>query len=106
MGYFDYKNSISRDVLDHDFKRANPSEWGQYTLSRELIRIFNSGCPQGLYMRLEENSYVLSRPTRVRFFDSSTFKIGRQAIGNRVLSLVKNLAFDWHVAENSPDLIT
>ena len=101
--YFDYRNNISREVLDHDFKRASPTEWSLFATSREMIRIFNSGQPERLYRTLKANSYRLKRPTRLGFYDTSKLKIGRQAFGNRIGTVAKQLDFDWHFSFMSPD---
>ena len=58
----DYRQLVGREILDNDFKRATPSEWGDYSQAREIIRIFNSGVPTCLYLPLETQSFVIQRP--------------------------------------------
>jgi hypothetical protein len=42
VGIHDFKNQVSKESLDRDFKRATPSEWGDYCSAQEMIRVFNS----------------------------------------------------------------
>lgn len=62
IGCFDFKNKIPRSVLDHNFKRATPSEWKEYCISREYIRIYITGSPRVLFERLDRQSYRINRP--------------------------------------------
>jgi len=101
--YHDYKCQIARDIIDHDLCRANPSEWKNYTVASEMIRIFNSGSPVRLYTRLLDNSYVIHRPDRIRFFSSSHTKIGDQSFENKVVTITSMLDFDWHFNPPSKD---
>ena len=50
-------------------------------------------------------SYPVSRPLRVLFFDSSSHRAGRQDFCNRVAHTSKLLTFDWHYIPLNPDLL-
>ena len=52
-----------------------------------------------------ESLHTLSRPTRVRFHDTSRVKIGRQVFCNRVGDVTKKLKFNWHFTPFSSDSI-
>ena len=85
----DYRNKVHREILDHDYKRATPREWSNYSHSREMIRIFNTQCPPELFSKLQAQSYQVSRPGRVLFFDKSRHIIGMQEFCNRSASISK-----------------
>ena len=90
-------------MLDHDYKRATPVEWGEYGIAKEVIRIYNACVPSSLFMSLKANSYMLHRPDRIRFFDNSRLRIGQQSIQNRAASIFGKIDFAWCHNELSAD---
>ncbi len=105
IGCHDYRNNIPRHILDHDFCRAKPSEWLHYATCHEMIRIFKSRNPVCLFSRLESQSYRLNRPLRIKFFDKSLTKVGRQSFANKVSFSSSSLNFDWFHEQLSADLV-
>jgi hypothetical protein len=103
VGIYDFKNKVSRDLLDHDFKRATPREWSNYSVAQEMIRIFVSKCPSSLFTRLEPQGYLINRPTRMRFYDASRTRIGHQCFENKVSRISTKLTFDWFSRNLSKD---
>jgi len=103
--YWDFRNEIPREIIDHDLKRAVPQEWASYSTAKELIRIFNTGTPPLLFSNLRSQSYLVQRPQRVLFYDVSQRKVGSQCFPNRVASLSKRLDFDWHFGNLNSDQI-
>ena len=61
----DYRQRVSREIIDHDFKRATPLEWADYSSARELLHIFNSGKPTKMFERLQSQSYTVRRPSGI-----------------------------------------
>ncbi len=103
---YDFRNKVSRDILDHDYRRVTPVEWSKYSSARESIRLYKSGTPHNLFKRLDSQSYSISRPFAAkRFFENSTLKIGRQTLPNKVASTLNKLDFDWHYTQQSSDLL-
>jgi len=101
----DYKCSVSRGVLDHDYRRATPKEWMNYGVAREFIRIYQIGTPVGLFERLDKQSYRTSRPQLVKFYDTSRTRIGLQIFSNKVAIVSKNVEFDWFFSKLSQDAL-
>jgi hypothetical protein len=83
------------EILDHDFRRATPSEWSNYCVCKEMIRILNRQMPKSTFDRISSNSYTLNRPLRLRFFDNSRTKVGRQCFENKIVTPSSKLTFDW-----------
>jgi hypothetical protein len=71
VGIHDYRNQVSKESLDTDFKRATPCEWSDYCCAQEMIRVFNSESLLSLFHRLEGQVYFMKRKQLVRFYDSS-----------------------------------
>ena len=63
IGCNDYQNKTSRYQLDHDYRRATPSEWPNYGVSREAILIFYSTHLASLFKRMDDQSYRVNRLT-------------------------------------------
>jgi len=95
VSQFDFKGTISRDILDRDLQRATPIEWMDYCVATEMVRIFNTGAPLSLFERLRNNCYTVSRPSRIKVFDSSKTKIGKQCFENKCASVALKLDFPW-----------
>ncbi len=92
---YDFRNDISRIYLDHDLKCSTPSEWKNYSLAREGIRIYTSGVPTSLFEQMDSQSYVVNRPLSKKFFEKCNRKIGKQCIRNKMAGPLNMTAFDW-----------
>ncbi len=84
VGIFDFKNQVSREIIDLNFKRITPREWSEYSISQIMIRVFTSKSPESLFTCLNSHAYFINRPQRLRFFDSSKTRVGFQCIENKV----------------------
>ena len=80
---------MSREIIDHNFKRATPIEWADYSLACELLCIFHSGKPTKMFERLLSQSYTVKRPSGIRFYDKSQSKVGAQCFVNRSVAIAK-----------------
>ena len=96
MAFFDFRNKISRNILERDLRRATPIEWNDYCTSREMIRIFNRQRPGLIFDRLSGQSFALKRPNRIFFYDNSRTSKGKQCFPNRAAHVSRKLDFDWH----------
>ena len=65
--YNHYQQTISREILEHDLRRATPLEWTNYSTAR----IYNTGLPFLIFKGMESQSNVVKRPQRQRFYDIS-----------------------------------
>jgi hypothetical protein len=77
------RKNTSKSELDN-LGRARPSTWSQYTVSSTAIKILRDDKPTRLSEHLLESIYCEERSGRVKFFDNSKLKQGRQALGNRL----------------------
>jgi len=91
----DFKRTNRRSELD-TLGRARPSVWTKYLTASRVIKTANLGLPVRLSAYLNENSYVeRRRPGRIKYFDNSRSKIGRQTLNNRAGQCVNDVDFDW-----------
>ncbi len=101
----DYRNGVPREILDHDLRRATPSEWNDYSISKEIIRIYKSESPRLLFKELDAQSYQIKRPVNVRFYDTSRTKVGLQALPNKSAKPMNRVDFDWYFETISNDAL-
>ncbi len=90
-----------RDQLDQEGKRATPDEWANYAAAKLLSRMIHLQAPSRLLASTMTTSYSARRQQgRLFFYDSSTKKIGRQCLKNRLGCVSKQMKFDWLEAGN------
>jgi hypothetical protein len=91
----DYMKTMSRADIDHQTKRATPSEWARYSITSTVIKLYNES-ETTITKLLRSTAYVNDRlPRRAKFIDKSRLKIGRQTILHRIGPLFASLTFDW-----------
>ncbi len=95
----------NKKIIDHDFKRATPLEWADYSSAHELLRIFNSGKPSKMFERLLSQSYTVKRPLGIRFYNKSRGTVGAQCFVNRSVAIAKKILFDMSFSTMSSDSI-
>jgi hypothetical protein len=79
----DWKQEISRSKLD-EIGRVGPETWAKYSTASTVVKIIRDDHPTRLRDHLKESMYHEERSGRVKFFDQSRLKQGRQAVGNRL----------------------
>ena len=79
----DWKQQVSRSKLD-ELGRVRPSKWSRYATASTVIKVIRDDQPTRLRDHLLEHIYGEDRSGRVKFYDQSRLKVGRQAIGNRL----------------------
>lgn len=85
------KNKTSREELDK-MGRVRPTTWAHYTSASTAIKIIRDDQPTRLNGHLRESLYRENRSGRVRFFDNSKMKQGRQAFANRLKDTFDRIA--------------
>jgi hypothetical protein len=101
IGCLDFKCTVPLEVLDHDLKRATPSEWNDYNVLKEII--LKSTSPSSLFKRLDAQAYRTNRPLNIRFFDKSSTKVRLQVISNKSARTMHRVNFDWYYEKISND---
>ncbi len=80
----DWQNQWSRSSLDQ-IGRAKPSVWAKYATANLAIKILRDHVPTRLYRHLNETLYYERRSANIiKFYDSSSKRVGKNAIGNRL----------------------
>jgi len=97
----DYNCSLSRSEIDLTIKRARPSEFANYCVSRTVINSVTD-IMSPLYQICRKNSFTIMRkPDQLFFFDSSRLKVGKNCIKNRISYLFTQIKNPW--LNNSKD---
>jgi len=79
-----------------NINHSRPTTWTRYQAASLVIKTVSSGFPRKLKENLMANSYIERRkPKRLKFFDASKTRIGRQPIENRIGTILNNVEFDW-----------
>jgi len=81
------------------------TKWFEYSLSREMIRVYNSKAPLSLYNRLDGHAFSTNRPTIKKFYSANRTKLGFQMFENKSSVVSGKLKFDWHYTNHSSDSI-
>jgi len=90
----DYRRIMPRRELDQ-LGRTRPTVWSKYQTASIAIKAITSGQPARLMQNMTRNSYVERRRRgRLKFYDGSRLRIGRQMIDNR-LCFMNDLDYDW-----------
>jgi len=91
-----YGRDLSRDMLDKISGRATPDEWADFCLGKLLIHTVRSGMPHRFFEQIIKQYYTERRVYDQLFiYDSSTKKIGRQILSNRLATVSKAIKFPW-----------
>jgi len=87
-GIRDYKQRVSKKVIDVLCKRATPQMWSNYSTNTVSIKIIRDRSPQYLYNLVMETFYIERRkPDLAKFYDNSRGKIGKHRLCNRLTNL-------------------
>jgi len=93
--YHDYKKQIPRIGLDRLAKRATPTQWGNYIISKLVISTFHNKEPYHMYKKINETFYTTRcKPGIGHFYNNSRGKIGKQSIQNR-LAAMDEITREW-----------
>jgi len=83
----DFGRRFSHETLDK-LERVRPSTWAKYAFCNLAIKTINTGMPTELAAEMMKNTYRgRRRPGRLKCFDNSLRKIGRQHPRNRLTDL-------------------
>jgi hypothetical protein len=92
----DFKREISNKNVLKLTKRAAPFEFNNYKVAKLVISIVSNTDPFTLFHDLLSQAVVEGRrPLKPWFLDMSRTRKGRQAIANRVSTIMKQVLFDW-----------
>jgi len=90
----DHRRLLHRAELDK-LGRTRPLTWTKYQTASLVMKIVRNDFPRRLKENLLSNAYIERRkPGRLKFYDNSRTRIGRQNFGNR-LGLLNDIDFDW-----------
>jgi len=93
--YHDYKKRIPRIGLDRLARRATPTQWGNYIISKLVISTFHNKEPYHMYKKINETFYTTRRKPGIgHFYNNSRGKIGKQSIQNR-LAAMDEIQREW-----------
>ena len=95
----DWRCRISKNKLD-ELGRVRPSIWAKYATASLVIKILRDKRPGRLYCHLLDTCYKEERSGRLKFFDSSQYKPGRQALGNRLADLFSEITTQLTLLES------
>jgi hypothetical protein len=79
----DWKQSISRYKLD-ELGRVGPDKWSKYITASTVIKILRDKEPKRLHDCITSNIYINDRSKKFKFFDRAVYRVGKQAINNRI----------------------
>ena len=99
----DYKSSINRDKLDI-LGRVRPSLQARYSTASVTKKILRNSCPQRLYNHLMGNMYRETRTKRIKFYDQSRLRLGRQVLANRFKHIFDEMTNELTLRESNNSL--
>ena len=76
-------------------KRATPPQVMKYKHAIQLHKVYNNSNPSFDWLSLFFNQNFNNRATTVKFFDTSTYKIGKNLLANRFKILNNEIQYDW-----------
>ena len=86
---------ISYDQLHKLYARATPVQMMNYKHSLLLYKLYNDTKQTDDWDELNWNQSFNSRSTKVRLFDVSSKKIGRNLLSNRLTLFNNQIEYDW-----------
>lgn len=77
--------------------RAKPWEWGYFSTTSTVNKIFRNNCPNQLFTSFNKNIYHERRkPGRLQFFNNSNTNIGINCLKNRLTDIFNVMDFDHY----------
>jgi len=102
----DYRQRISRSVIDQTTNRLPPKRWAKFTAGSFAIKVYYNNKPNNLRKSIFANTYTKNRSPGTLFgYDSSRSKAGRQITCNWIGQVLSNIKEDWTNSVRSNDAI-
>ena len=76
-------------------KRATPNEITIYKLAIQLFKLYNTPLPTREWSYLNQNQFFTSRQTTFMSHKTNTYKVGLNALANRLTSLNGKIPLEW-----------
>ena len=86
---------ISHEQLHTINARATPNQMMLYKHSLLLFKVFNQKQESDDWMDLNWNQSFNNRSTRVKLFDISNVRVGRNILSNRLTVINNKIEYDW-----------
>ena len=90
-----YDRSMPYESLHYLNQRATPSQITSYKHALLLHEIYNENSMSINWINLFFNQQCNSRTNTVKFFNTSSYKIGNNILGNRFVHLNGKIKFNW-----------
>jgi len=90
----DWRRIYPNDMLDL-LDRAKPAAFASYSMGSVFLNTMLAGRPRRLLEMINSNSYIIRRTGKRRFYDSSSKRIGKQSINNRIDDTTRHLTNEW-----------
>jgi len=92
----DYRQRVSREIIDKATKRLPPSLWAKYSGCSLMMNLRMQGRPLKLLNDLNTNLYTKGRKEgRLYGFDSSKSKLGKQMTRNWIGQVLGTVDEPW-----------
>jgi len=102
----DYRQRISRAIIDKATKRLPPLKWSEYAACNFYINAKNQGGPERLLASVSENLYAKSRfPGLTYGYDNSKTKVARQMTKNWIGQALSLITTPWTNRELNKDQV-
>ena len=93
MFYPDRMTSFER--IHEINKRATPTEITIYKLAIQLFKLYDTPLPTQEWSHLNQNQFFTSRQTTFMSHKTKTYKVGLNALANRLTSLNGKIPLEW-----------
>ena len=90
-----YDRSMSYERLHYINQRATPDQITTYKHALLLHKIYNENSMSIDWINIFFNQQFNSRSSTVKFFNTSSYKIGNNVLGNRFVHLNGKIDFNW-----------
>ena len=90
-----YKNICSRKRFTYLCGRGTPIQMMKYKHSLLLFKLYNDTLQSEDWMDLNWNQSFNNRSTKVRLFDTSNIRIGKNILSNRLTIVNSQIEYDW-----------
>ena len=90
-----YDFNMSYDYLHTTNKRATPIQYMKYSHSILLHKLYNSSNQNQDWLDLFTNQTFNTRNGNTHFVDTSTYKIGKNIISNRLNLINDQIKYEW-----------
>ena len=90
-----YDRSMSYERLHYINQRATPDQITTYKHALLLHKIYNENSMSINWINMFFNQQFNARSNTIKFFNTSSYKIGNNVLGNRFVHLNGKIEFDW-----------